>query len=129
MRLLLAQILAGILFGPPIAVSHLFWWFWGMNGWWLGLLAGQERQVRIWHTLQIGPTYSSTLLGPLWSYFGHEPEHRKSAVAIPVGGHISKCIMLSAVDHEHDAFTFMRTSTDPIYGMGGAESRELVHHD
>ena len=73
-RQIVANVLAGIIFGPFIAASHLFWWVWGMWGYVLGLIAGPEHQVRIWHLVAIGPTYGSTVLGPLWSYFGHESE-------------------------------------------------------
>ena len=37
MRLWIANVLAGLLFGPPIVISHVFWWFWGMWGAVLGL--------------------------------------------------------------------------------------------
>ncbi len=128
MRYRIAQVLAAILFGPPIVVQHFFWLFWGMFGVLLGLIAGKEEQVRIWHTLQIGPTYASTLLGPLWSYFGHEVEKR----ALPDDDlrgdnrNLPKMICLARVSHEYAAFTFSRTSTWPIYNMGGAESRPLM---
>lgn len=123
MRLRIAQVLAAALFGVPIVLSHFFWLFWGMWGFLLGLIAGKEEQVRIWHTLQIGPTYASTLLvGGLWSYFGHEPEFRR----LPDGSSLEKVIRLASVSHEYAAFTFSRTSTWPIYGMGGAESRTLM---
>ena len=124
-RLRIAQVLAAVLFGVPIVVQHVFWLFWGMWGYLLGLIAGPEKQVRIWHTLQIGPTYSSTLLGPLWSYFGHEVEHR----VLPSGANLEKEIHLASVGHEYAAFTFSRTSTWPIYNMGGAESRPLLYED
>ena len=126
MRRGLAIALAAVLFGPVIAVQHVFWLFWGMWGYLLGLIAGEEEQVRIWHTIQVGPTYSSTLLGPLWSYFGHEPEHRASAHAIAQGGRISRRIELLSVEHEDSAFTFSRTRTPAVYNMGGAESRPLI---
>ncbi len=126
MRLTIAKILAGILFGPPIVLQHVFWLSWGMWGYLLGLIAGKEEQVRIWHTLQVGPTYSSTLLGPLWSYYGHEAELRR----LPGGAKLDKVICLESVGHEYAAFTFSRTSTWPIFNMGGAESRPLMmEHD
>ncbi len=124
-----AFVLAVILFGPFLLVEHVFWIFWGMWGTLLGLIAGPEPQVRIWATRQVGPTYASTLLGPFWSYFGHEVEKRVIADGILRGGSLPKRVYLSSVEHEHAAFTFSRTRTLPIYGMGGAESRPLVGTD
>ncbi len=124
MRLWIANVLAGLLFGPPIVISHVFWWFWGMWGAVLGLIAGREEQVRIWHTVQVGPTYSSTLLGPLWSYFGHEVEGL-TITSYPAGAPIHSEIDLQSVQHERMAFTVLRTRTHPIWNMGGAESRPV----
>jgi hypothetical protein len=120
-----ANVAGAVVFGPPIVVEHAFWFFWGMWGYPLGLLAGEEEQVRLWHTIQVGPTYGSTLLGPHWAYYGHEVEDRAIKDAILPGGHLKKVIPLSKVDHEDGAFTCCRTSTHPIYNMGGAESRPL----
>ncbi len=124
MRIWIARCLAALVFGPPILISHGFWWVWGFWAYLLGLIAGKEEQVRIWHMVAVGPTYSSTLLGPLWSYFGHEPEKRRMA-AVAKDAALHCHVLLTHTEHEHSTVTFMRTETEPIYNARGAESFPL----
>ena len=130
MRLWIARVLGAVLFGLPIAASYLFWWVWGCPlAYVLGLIAGDERQVRTWLSIQVGPTYASALCGPLWSYAGHEVERRR-LVAYERDASLHCHVELSHVEHERAAFAFMRVHTEPIYNSKGSESFPLEggHH-
>jgi hypothetical protein len=122
-RQVIANVLAGVIFGPFIVLSFFFWGIWGMWGYVLGLIAGPEDQIRIWHVVTVGPSYGSSLMGPLWWYFGHEPEKRRMA-AVADGASLHFDVPLIETHHEHAAWA-TRAHQEPIYNARGAESFPL----
>lgn len=114
-----ANVLGTIVNAPLALATHIVWSVWGVLSYPIAALAGDVDSVPILWSVQVGPTYTSTIFYRHWAYYGHEAEttYLKSGAVLPTVQPVSEV----EIDF---AFAPIRT-TAAIENMKGNETRPL----
>jgi len=115
-----ADVLGAVVFGPPAAISHVFWTLYGTLAYPIALLDKDDDEVNMFWSAQVGQKYVSTKFTSHWAYYGNEPEKPVSAETLKP---LERILPLSSVEIDLAFAPFQ--DGPPTRNMRGDETRPL----
>jgi hypothetical protein len=122
----IAAVVVNLLLGAPFyLLAYLCGWFLNFIAYATAWIGGPQKEVAIWFSLDMGPTYASMNVPWAWTYAGTEPEDRL-VEGFEHAHHIRQIPIVSLDTEWPPAFAFGRTKVGIRYNKRGDESFPLV---